>query len=106
MGIRNVALARNMGLALILSVSLVWAQQADLGGEKEGRPRGPDSPEGRAPGPLIPGQDPSDRVPFIMGQGPSGRILGAPSTLLRVELYRDMMLVDTTISNLDGTFKF
>ena len=41
-----------------------------------------------------------------MGRGPSGRILGAPSTHLRVELYRDMMLVDTTISSLDGTFKF
>ncbi len=106
MGIRNVALARNLGLALIVSVSLLWAQQADLGGEKEGRPRGPGSPEGRAPGPSIPGQDPSDRVPFIRGQGPSGRILGAPSTHLRVELYRDMMLADTTISNLDGTFKF
>ena len=69
---------RNVGLVLLLSFSVLWAQEN------------------------------SSRIFGTKNRGISGRIRMShgPSGHLRVELYLDMMLVATTITDMDGTFWF
>ena len=117
MGIRNVGLARNLGLAVLLSVSMLWAQQTPGQGNTPTSPsqpspgREPQQP-GRQPGqqqrPEFPGQDPFGRDPSFgrSGQGISGRIVNAPSINFRMELYRNGMLMDSTFIQTDGGFHF
>ncbi len=118
MGIRNVVLARNVGLASLLCVSVLWAQQPTPG-QGQTPPTRPSQPSpGREPQsgrpqrgiqpPRSPGQDPFGRNdPFgRFGGGISGRIVDPPLLHMRVDLYRDMMRVDSTITQSDGTFRF
>ena len=111
MRIQNVGLARNLGLAVLLSVSMLWAQQTPGQGNTPTNPsrpspgREPQQP-GRQPGqqqrPGFPGQDPFGRS----GRGISGRIVNAPSINLHIELYRDGMRQDATFIQMDGRFRF
>ena len=111
MGIRNVA------LALLLSVSVLWAQQPTP--ERSPQPpstrpspgREPPQPGRPQPGqpqtPQFPDQDSFGRDPFgRSGRGIRGRIVPTPSFYMRVELYRDGMRLGTTFTKSDGTFRF
>ena len=104
MGIRDVVLARNLGLAMLLSVSVLWAQQT--GSQSPASPAQPSSIRTR---PIYPGSEPLGVDPLgSFNRGISGRIrmLHAPSAFLRLELYRDMMLVGTTMTDGNGAFRF
>ena len=109
MGIQNVGLARNLGLAVLLSVSMLWAQQTPGNtptNPSQPSPGRPPQPERGQP-PRFPSDDPFSRGPSSpFSRGISGRIVNAPSLNLRIELYRDGMRQDATFTQMDGTFRF
>ncbi len=102
-------------VALISSLALA---QAPPGQAPQPQPQPqPTQPQpGREPGPgqqPQPGQprDPrfptDDRSPFGQRErGIGGKIVPSPSTRLRVELYQDSIRLDTTFTDMDGSFRF
>ena len=107
-------------LALALVGSLLLAQEPapNPGQGQQPAPQPQPTPQpGREPTPTPgterPGQQqqprfPSDemRDPFGRGRGIQGKIVPSPSTRLRVDLYIDSIRLDTTYTDMDGTFKF
>lgn len=108
-----------VGLALVLFASLLLAQDPGPGQQAPPPPQPQPQPREPAPGtqpqpgqpqqprfPTDESRDPFSRDPFGRGRGITGKIVPSPATRLRVDLYLDTMRLDTTYTDMDGTFRF
>lgn len=103
-------------LSIVLLVTMLPAQEPGAGQGQQPAQPAPQPQPGRTPTPGTqpqPGQQqqprfPQDdmRDPFGRGRGVTGKIVPSPSTRMRVDLYIDGIRLDTSYTDMDGTFKF
>jgi len=107
-------------VVVVFASVLVLPAQEPAPGPGQGQPAPQPTPQptpGREPGPGTqpqPGRETQPRFPTDDrndpfnrgGRGISGKIVPSPSTRMRVDLYVDSIRLDTTYTDMDGTFRF